>query len=104
MGTALLLIGVAASSAVAGQGRCIYGGKFYDPGGVRCQDGSQQQCVDGSWKPLGLDCANEGAGAAGMREQPGVPAVGGAAEPPVAVPQDAGDTPPAQPGVPVMPR
>lgn len=87
MGAAFLLLVVTATSAVA-EVRCIYGGKFYGPGAVRCQGGSQQQCLDGNWQPLGLACADEGAGAGGMREQPGVPA----------------DAPPAQPGAPVLPR
>ena len=99
-----VLLVVAVGSAVGGDVRCIYGGKFYGPGAVRCQDGSQQQCVAGTWKDLGLDCADEGAGAAGMREQPGVPVVGGDVQPPPPVPSPPGDAPPAQPGVPVIPR
>ena len=104
--TGVLLLGLVmtAGSAGAGEVRCMYGGKFYGPGAVSCQAGSQAQCVDGTWNPLGLDCADEGAGTGGMREQPGVPQVGEGWVAPPAAPPTPGDAPPVQPGVPVVPR
>lgn len=104
IGVVLLGLAAAAGSAAGGGVQCIYGGKYYGPGAVRCQDGSQQQCIAGDWMDLGLDCADEGAGAAGMREQPGVPAVGAGAQPVPMVPPSPADAPPGQPGVPVIPR
>ena len=71
----LLLLALAATPAAAraGDERCIYGGNFYGPGAVRCnQAGSQERCVAGTWKALGIDCADEDAGPAGMPEEPGV--------------------------------
>ena len=95
---------VTAGSAVGEDVRCMYGGKFYGPGSVSCQAGSQAECVDGRWNPLGLDCADQGAGPGGIREQPGVPQAGDDAVPPPTVPPAAGYAPPAEPGVPMMPR
>jgi hypothetical protein len=94
-GTLLLALVMTAGSAGAGEVRCMYGGQFYGPGAVSCQAGSQVQCVDGRWNPLGLACADEGAGTGGMREQPGVPQAGDGAVPPA--PRDA---PPVQPAHP----
>ena len=72
--TALLLWTLAVVPIAAADERCIFDGSFYASGSVRCNEaGSQERCVGGSWKPLGLDCADEGAGAPGIPEDPGVP-------------------------------
>ena len=102
-GALLLVLVMTVGSAMAGDVRCMSEGKFYGPGAVRCQAGSQQQCVDGGWKSLGLECAAEGAGPAGMREQPGVPQVGAGTPPPPTVPGVEDPTAP-RPGAAVMPR
>ena len=70
----LLALAVTPIPALALDTRCIYDGSFYESGAVRCNAaGSQERCVDGTWKPLGLDCADEAAGAPGMAEEPAVP-------------------------------
>jgi hypothetical protein len=81
----------------------MYEGQFYSNGSVSCQGGSQQRCVEGRWQPLGLGCAAEEAGAAGMREQPGVNAPSVNAPPSPAGPRAAEPPPPQQPA-PVVPR
>lgn len=73
LGFLLLALGATPALVLAGDERCIYGGSFYGPGAVRCNAaGSQERCVAGTWKALGLDCADEAAGPAGMPEEPGV--------------------------------
>ena len=72
-GLMLLALIVMPTVALAGDTRCMYDGTFYESGAVRCNDaGKQERCLDGLWKPLGLDCADEGAGAAGKAEEPAV--------------------------------
>ena len=72
-GLMLLALVVMPTVALAGDTRCMYDGNFYESGAGRCNDaGKQERCADGVWKPLGLDCADEGAGAAGMAEEPAV--------------------------------
>ena len=72
-GLVVLALVLTPAVALARDTRCMSSGKFYKSGAVRCNEkGTQDRCVDGSWKPLGLDCADEGAGDAGKREQPAV--------------------------------
>ena len=72
-GLVLLALLVTPAVALGGDTRCMYGGTFYESGAVRCNEsGKQYRCVDATWKFLGLDCADEGAGAPGKAEEPAV--------------------------------
>ena len=76
-----------AGVAMGADGQCMFGGKFYSPGAIACNEGAQQECTVGGWKTTGLGCAqNDG------RVMPGVQTRGAT-----------GVTPPKQPGGPRQP-
>ena len=54
---ALLFCVAMAGVATGAEGQCMFGGGFYAPRAVACNDGTQQQCVDGVWRSTGLGCA-----------------------------------------------
>ena len=52
--------------------RCMYGGQFYGPGSMSCQAGAEAQCVNGSWKLTGSECAGQAADPSDEEAEPGV--------------------------------
>jgi hypothetical protein len=55
---AIVVASLVSAAAARGQGgQCMYGGQVFASGAVSCQEGKQQKCVAGSWRPNGLDCA-----------------------------------------------
>lgn len=60
--------------------QCMWGGRFYAPGAVSCQNGSQAKCGAGTWQMTGERCAGQAADPSGEEDEPG------AGEPAVAVP------------------
>jgi hypothetical protein len=83
--------GVVLGLAIAGgtaqaDDRCMWGGTFYGPGAMSCQNGQQARCVDRAWKMTGEGCAGQAADPSGEENQPGV-AEPRVAEPPVVQPK-----------------
>jgi len=85
-------IGLTAATVPAAENKCMYAGEFFSPGAVSCQDGTQYRCDDddGSWRRVGLGCADTEPGAdepdIHVRPSRDVPAV--EQPPPPVVPQD----------------
>jgi hypothetical protein len=69
----LMTLAVLSASRIAAAGaQCMYNQRFYGPGAMSCQNGSQAQCVGGSWKMTGEQCADQAPDPSGEENQPGV--------------------------------
>ena len=69
---AMVLVGLAAGRAAAADAQCMWNQRFFGPGAMSCQNGRQAQCVWGTWKMTGEDCADQARDPAGEENQPGV--------------------------------
>lgn len=61
-----------AGPAAADVPQCMWGGRFYGPQAISCQNGQQSRCVDGRWQKTGSECAGGAADPSGEEDQPGV--------------------------------
>ena len=71
--TIAILVAMGLPAVTAAQApQCMYAERFFSSGSVSCQSGREFRCVEGAWKSVGVECADDGAGVKvpGVNEPP----------------------------------